>query len=153
MNIKYQGKVIASIYSVISIKNAEVLVKNQIGEDFDPSLIELEPETDKERVGLIRRDIAVSGDTDSILGTTSDNANLVLVEFSKLILALDSVSSIEDVKQAAASFKQNAEDLLTKLDSKEYSFPYLKKGLDNVLLEVGQRATSVNNVLFKNTTI
>lgn len=151
MNIKYKGKVIASIYSVISIKNAELLVKNQIGEEFDSSLIELEPETDKERVGLIRRDISVSGDTDSILGTTSDNANLVLVEFSKLILALDSVSSIEDVKQAAASFKQNAEDLLNKLDSKEYSFPYLKKGLDNVLLEVGQRATAVNNVLFNNT--
>lgn len=151
MKIKYQGSHIASVFSVINIESARALIQNQIGEDVDVSLIELEPETDRERVGLIRKNIAINGDTDSLLGTTSDSSNLLLVEFSKLIMALDSVITIEDVKQTAASFKQEAETLLSKIDTNEYCFPYMQKGQNEVLLEVGQRATAVNNALFKHT--
>lgn len=153
MKIKYQGSLIASVFSIINIESAEALVRSQIGDDVDVSLIELEPETEKERIGLIRKSISVNGDTDSLLGTASDSANLLLVEFSKLIVALGLVTSIEDVKSVSSSFKQRAETLLFKVDSNEFRFPYMQKGQDEVLLEVGQRATAVNDILFKDSSI
>jgi len=148
MKIKYKGILFASIYSTVSLGVAESIIRNQVEEDIDVSLIELEPETSIERVGLIRRGIAVSGDTDSLLGTASDNANLLLVEFSKLVVALDSVETINDIKLAAASFKDSAYSLLAKIEADEYRFPYQQKGNESVLIEVGERATAVNDVLF-----
>ena len=149
MKINYQGKEIASVYSVISMDDAEQLVRSQIGESLDVSLIELEAETEKERIGLIRRHIALSGDTDSLLGTTTDNTHLLLVEFSKLVIALDSVSSIEDIKSAAESFKNDAKDILSKIEEGSCIFPYLQKGKNQVLSEIYFRASEVSNALFK----
>lgn len=150
MKIKYQGALIASVFSLISKNSIEEIIKHSISAEVDLSLIELEPETEQERVALVRRNIALCGDTESLLGTASDNANLLLVEFSKLILALDSVTHIDDIKATAASFKTNAENLLTKIETNEYLFPYMQKGQDVVLEEITLRATSVNKAIFPN---
>ncbi|RZM83800.1 hypothetical protein C3B51_05850 [Pseudoalteromonas rubra] len=87
------------------------------------------------------------GDSESLLGTTSDTAHLLLVELSKLVSAIVSANSLDDIKPTA----QNCVDLIgtigEQVDAGALYFPYQQKGTEVVLSEIQSRAKGVSEIL------
>lgn len=87
------------------------------------------------------------GDNESLLGTTSDTAHLLLVEFSKLVSSIASANSLDDIKPTA----QNCADLIGTINEQVSSgalyFPYQQKGTEVVLSEIQSRAKGVSEIL------
>ncbi|WP_283130769.1 hypothetical protein [Enterovibrio norvegicus] len=96
----------------------------------------------------MRQDIYRSaGDVDSILGTTADAVQLLLVEMSKLTLALNQATTIEQIQSAALPFSACATRILSKIESGDVKMPYMTKDFDDVLTDIETRATAVTGVL------
>ncbi|CZF79734.1 hypothetical protein [Grimontia marina] len=109
----------------------------------------------KQAAGEARRSFRLSlyqhaGDAESILGTTSDAVQLLLVETAKLVAALHQAQTLAEVRLAAEPFHDAATRLLDKIDAGTVKMPYMSKGLDDVLTDIETRATSVAEV-FDNT--
>lgn len=87
------------------------------------------------------------GDSESLLGTTSDTTHLLLVELSKLVSAIASANSLDDIKPTA----QNCADLIgtisEQVDSGDLYFPYQQKGTEVVLSDIQSRAKGVSEIL------
>jgi hypothetical protein len=90
---------------------------------------------------------ACAGDSDSLLGTTSDTTHLLLYHFASLIAKLHVANSLAEVRAAAAPFAKLSAGFRAKLEGGEVRLPYMGKGLDRVVSEIEQRATAVADVL------
>lgn len=102
----------------------------------------------QQRKASIRNAITENaGDTDSLLGTTSDAAHLLLYSFSSLIAKLHTASSLAEVREAAAPFAELSTAFLEKVNSNAVKLPFQAKGLESVVSEIEQRATAVAEVL------
>ena len=88
-----------------------------------------------------------AGDSASLLGTTSDATQLLLYGFCQLVAALNKADSLADVRKAAKPFAGLAAGFLGKVESGEVKLPFMGKGLEKVVGEIEQRATSVAEVL------
>ena len=98
--------------------------------------------------GLVRNAIAEkAGDSASLLGTTSDATQLLLYGFCQLVAALNKADSLADVRKAAKPYAELAAGFLGKVESGEVKLPFMGKGLEKVVGEIEQRATSVAEVL------
>ena len=98
--------------------------------------------------GLVRNAIAEkAGDSASLLGTTSDATQLLLYGFCQLVAALHKADSLADVRKAAKPYSELAAGFLGKVESGEVKLPFMGKGLEKVVGEIEQRATSVAEVL------
>ncbi|NQZ32529.1 MAG: hypothetical protein HRU06_14775 [Oceanospirillaceae bacterium] len=88
-----------------------------------------------------------AGDSDSLLGTTADGVQLLLYAFSQLTVALNSASTLAEVRAASAPHIDMANRFLTKCESGEVKLTFMAKGVDNVVSDIEQRATAVSKVL------
>ncbi|MCG7536500.1 hypothetical protein [Pseudoalteromonas sp. OOF1S-7] len=87
------------------------------------------------------------GDSESLLGTTSDTAHLLLVELSKLVSAIASASTLEDIKPTAQGCVDLIGTIGEQVDSGTLYFPYQQKGTEVVLSEIQSRAKGVSEIL------
>ncbi|ADZ91107.1 hypothetical protein GV054_09185 [Marinomonas mediterranea] len=99
----------------------------------------------KKRLGILE----AAGDHQSLLGANADAAELLLVEFSKLVVSLESADSFDDFKKASNSFVSDANIVLDGMDSGKYKFPYQSKGQSDVIEDISERATEVSKILSK----
>ena len=88
-----------------------------------------------------------AGDSASLLGTTSDATQLLLYGFCQLVAALHKADSLADVRKAAKPYSELAAGFLGKVENGEVKLPFMGKGLEKVVGEIEQRATSVAEVL------
>ncbi|MCF2856469.1 hypothetical protein L1286_03215 [Pseudoalteromonas sp. SMS1] len=86
-------------------------------------------------------------DSDSLIGTTSDTAHLLLVEFAKLTKAIAAATTLEEVKAAAQPSADLFAPLLDKQIANQLTFPYQYKGIDNVFGEISARAQGVADII------
>ena len=148
MKLFYQDNHIASIHGFISIHDAALIIQDTLNKKVILADIKLISETKNELRQSIRYKINLdAGDTPSLLGTTSDCVQLLLLHFSKLIVALESANSLEDVRAAAQSFKPLATQFVAAVDSGEVRLTLDVKTAETVINDVGLRATHVSNVL------
>ena len=97
---------------------------------------------------LARKEIEQkAGDSASLLGTTSDATQLLLYGFCQLVAALHKADSLADVRKAAKPYSELAAGFLGKVESGEVKLPFMGKGLEKVVSDIEQRATSVAEVL------
>ncbi|TDO97452.1 hypothetical protein [Marinomonas balearica] len=90
------------------------------------------------------------GDTNSVLGTTTDGMQLLLHAFSQLNTALSAASSLAEVRAAAEPFNELATGFLAKVEAGEVSLPFQVKGVENVVSDIENRATQVAEILKSN---
>jgi hypothetical protein len=96
----------------------------------------------------IRNKIAeTAGDTETLLGTTANASQMLLFCFSQLITGICKAKSITEIKKAAEPFEKICSDFLDKIEKKEVVLPYALDKLDDVMAEIGKRATKVAKVL------
>jgi len=104
--------------------------------------------SDEEQIHVLRQKISTTaGDTDSLLGTTSDGVQLLLHAFAQLTVGLHQASSLAQVREAAEPFNELATQFLAKVESGEVRWPYIDKGREPVMVEIEQRATKVADIL------
>ena len=97
---------------------------------------------------LARKEIEQkAGDSASLLGTTSDATQLLLYGFCQLVAALHKADSLADVRKAAKPYSELAASFLGKVEKGEVKLPFMGKGLEKVVSDIEQRATSVAEVL------
>ncbi|MCO7190221.1 MULTISPECIES: hypothetical protein [unclassified Pseudoalteromonas] len=87
------------------------------------------------------------GDNESLLGTTSDTAHLLLVEFSKLVSSIASANSLDDIKASAQDCTDLIGTISEQVDSGVLYFPYQQKGTEVVLSDIQSRAKGVSEIL------
>lgn len=113
-----------------------------------PTLEEVEQANSEARLSAIRQKIhANAGDTESMLGTTSDAASLAVYGLAALVAELATAESLEDVRAAAAPFAALSADFLAQIESGEVKLPFLAKGIDVVVDDIKTRATAVSDAL------
>lgn len=88
-----------------------------------------------------------AGDTESLLGTTSDAAALAVYGLASLVAKLATANSLAEVRDAAAPFAALSSDFLAKVESGEVVLPFMLKGLDTVVSDIETRATAVSDAL------
>lgn len=89
-----------------------------------------------------------AGDTLTLLGTTSDSAQVVLIAFAELIDKLSDAGSLAEVRDAAEPHADWCRQLLAKVNSGEVVMPFQAKGgIPSVMPEIEQRATRVAKVV------
>jgi hypothetical protein len=88
-----------------------------------------------------------AGDTDSLLGTTSDGAGQLLYNVCKLSVALNAAQTMEDVRAATAHFAPMAQAFLDEVARGEVVLPFLLKGEEAVMADVKRRQTLVAQAL------
>ena len=105
----------------------------------------------KELVASARQQIRqTAGDTDSLLGTTSDTVHLLLYELGQLLPALSNAQSLAEVRAAAAPLAATLGAFAQSVDESSIRLPYQNKSTD-VLDDVASRATEVAQVLAEHT--
>ncbi len=99
----------------------------------------------------IRNKIKVrSGDVESLLGTTADAVQILLVSMAELLIAIGSATTISQIKAAAAGngMAVIAPVLMADIKSGAVKMPYqLKGGVAAVMPGIKSRANSVSLVL------
>ncbi|ADZ93395.1 hypothetical protein [Marinomonas mediterranea] len=151
MKIMYQGKVIATINGAPSISDGVQIAQSALNQSISHTDIDLIPENARELKKVIRGYIAdKAGDSNSLLGTTTDGMQLLLHAFSQLNVALSSASSLAEVRAAAEPFNELATGFLAKVEAGEVSLPFQIKGVENVVSDIENRATQVAEILKSN---
>lgn len=149
MKIEYKGSYIATHYGKLSLPDAIELVKNVDDDEVNINDIVLTPNNDFEKRHMIREEISrMAGDTESILGTTTDAMHMLFHAFSKHIIALKSASSLADVNAASDDFLATAESFLEH-EEDGCCLPYKLKGEESVLEDIKIRAISVSDIISK----
>lgn len=143
--ISKSGSVIASV-PYLEIENWLSANKLRV-EDVD---IELSKNESRSiiRTGIYKE----AGDIPSLVGTVSDVTQLLLYEYSKLIIALSNAKDFADVRAAAQSFIVIATSFIEKVSTGETKLTCQTKGQGTVISEVEQRSTAVSNVLISSNT-
>lgn len=88
-----------------------------------------------------------AGDTESLLGTTADGAQLAIYGLAAICAKLASANSLAEVREAVEPFAQLSAGFLAKVESGEVVLPFMLKGLDATVAEIETRATAVSDAL------
>jgi len=101
-----------------------------------------------DRSAVRQRVKGAAGDTDSLLGTTSDAAALAIYGLAALVAKLSTANSLAEVREAAEPFALLSASFLAKIDTEnptegEVVLPFMLKGLDSVVKDIEDRATAV----------
>lgn len=101
---------------------------------------------------MVRQDIRhrigeSAGDTETLLGTTSDAAALAVYGLAVLVAKLSTANSLSEVREAAEPFAALSAGFLAKIESGEVKLPFMLKGLDQVVADIETRATAVSEAL------
>lgn len=88
-----------------------------------------------------------AGDRDSILGTTTDGAQMIIVDFATYMRAASKATTIAAMAAAAKPFADKYGPLLDKIEEGDVRFPYQLKGDDVVLDDIETRSTAVADAL------
>jgi len=98
--------------------------------------------------GHVRRSIADhAGDTESLLGTTADGAQLALFMLAELIKSISDANDLDDLKSKLEPRLQLAEKHLKAIEEGSVIPTFAVKGVDSVVGDIEQRATAVSLVL------
>ncbi|TQF69543.1 hypothetical protein [Pseudoalteromonas luteoviolacea] len=89
-----------------------------------------------------------AGDMSSLLGTTSDATHHLLLEFSKLLIAINSSTTLDELKNAITTQAISAAGIIERNTAGEVVYPFQHKQ-KNVIDDVEQRATAVATQLTK----
>lgn len=139
MNLQFDGKAIRGV------------TREEAEEIGVPAAVINEAEVEiaaRARQGALRKAIAENaGDTESLLGTTSDAAALAIYGLASLVAKLSTAQSLAEVRAAAEPFAAMSAEFLTKVEGQEVKLPFLLKGVDGVIEEIESRATAVSEVL------
>lgn len=87
------------------------------------------------------------GDVQSLLGTAGDGATLTLLYLAKLTVALSTVNSLAEIRDAAAEFEPLAQSFLDSVQSGDTRLPVDVKGHPEVLTEIELRSTVIADAL------
>jgi len=100
---------------------------------------------------VARGEISINvADTPSLLGTTSDSIHLVLFELAKLCESLNKVTTLAEVRSSAKPLTDLLSGFSAKVNRREVKLPYQAKGIDQVIFDIENRATSVAKILTDN---
>ncbi|ESP95482.1 MULTISPECIES: hypothetical protein [Pseudoalteromonas] len=88
-------------------------------------------------------------DTDSLVGTASDLAHLLLTELSGFVNKLSEANSLAEMRASTESLKNAIGAVENKVASAEVVFPYQAKLPLSVIDEVVQRANGVSQLINK----
>ena len=127
-------------------------VNNVQPEEFTPEILQAASAFEKKRYKVSKTRMEIqhqAGDVLSLLGTTSDAVQLLLVAHCELISALSQATTVAQVKQAAVdnTLAPEAVALLTELADGTVKMPHTLKGLSVVMADIKARSTAVTNVL------
>ncbi len=110
-----------------------------------------EPPTQYERYAkdtTLRQHIQVAaGDTDSVLGTTSDSVQLLLHHYLQLLQALTTVNSLAELRQAAIDAFEPLQTFFELTQADDFHWPFELKGVETVLADIETRATAIAHCL------
>lgn len=116
--------------------------------EFSISIDELERTTNEGRISAIRQAIfGKAGDSDSILGTTTDAVQMVIVDFATYMRAASKATTIAAMAAAAKPFADKYGPMLDKIEAGDVRLPYKLKGDDVVLDDIETRSTAVADAL------
>lgn len=89
------------------------------------------------------------GDTASLVGTTADTAQMLLVMMSELITALHQTrgSAHKPLREAMAKWQPVTEAITNAHTAGTLTLPYEVKGLDDTLASILARAAATANIL------
>ena len=102
------------------------------------------------RIELRAAITAGAGDTDSLLGTTTDVTHLLLLHIGSAFAALSTATTVEAVRKAALPFADLTAPFRAGVQSGKVQLPFLAKGVPAILEDVETRATAVADVLAAN---
>lgn len=88
-----------------------------------------------------------AGDVASLLGTTADAAQLLLIRMAQMAAALAEATTLAEMRDAAKPFADLTADLLSDVDGGDVKMPYLLKGEAAVLEEISTRSTAVADTM------
>ncbi|SFD16873.1 hypothetical protein [Pseudoalteromonas denitrificans] len=124
------------------------LVSEMYGEDAEFSIELNESELLTKKRHVIRKKIKKLGeDSESLLGTTTDAVHLLMYHFSKLTLAINNATSIEELKVTSAEFGELAQSFINKVDSGETALPFNTKTGEKVIEDLSSRATIITTAI------
>ena len=89
------------------------------------------------------------GDIETLLGTIADATQILLVGFSELVVNLSQTTTIAEIRSAASPLAEYCEPFLTKVNRGDVELPYLAKSLEQTIVEIGERAHQVTQILKK----
>lgn len=102
-------------------------------------------ETNKSKIrGMVNSSV---GDTESLVGITSDAATLAIYGMASISVALANANNLADVRSAVEPFAALSTDFLGKIEAGEIVLPFMLKGIDAVVAEIGGSATKVSEAL------
>lgn len=104
-------------------------------------------ESDSRREMIRARIAETAGDTETLLGTTTDAAHLALYVAASAVSALAKAKTIADVQKAAAPLAALTGDFLARIEAGTIKLPFMEKGEAAVVAEIATRATAVTDAL------
>ena len=87
------------------------------------------------------------GDTETLLGTTSDGTQLALYMLAELLEAINTATTLDDLKTAIHPRLPLAQQYLAGVADGTVVPTFIVKGVDAVVADVKERSTEVSNVL------
>ncbi|WP_299005026.1 hypothetical protein [uncultured Shewanella sp.] len=88
-----------------------------------------------------------AGDIRSLLGTTNDAMQMLFYHFSKVILELEKINSIDDVKSVGENFRVLAKDFIDSVESDSTSLTLKTKGEKLILNDIKSRSNIISLAL------
>jgi len=118
---------------------------NEVNAEFEIIL------TAQEQRDYLRGEIAKdAGDNLSLLGTTSDTVHILLYELSRFMFKLNTAQTLAEMRSAASPINTLIGNIHKKVDDDVIQLPYQAKGIDQVIFDIENRATSVAKILTDN---
>ena len=123
-----------------------------MSETIEPTLAEIAALIENEERHIKKKTIRAkikekAGDTQSILGTTNDAVQLLLLEFAKFSRSLSEAQSLAELRASAEAASGVFDQLLASVEAQTVQLSCESKGPDKVLSDLSERATAVSNVL------
>ena len=87
------------------------------------------------------------GDTETLLGTTSDGTQLALYMLAELLEAINTATTLDDLKTAIQPRLPLAQKYLAEVADGTVVPTFIVKGVDAVVADVKEHSTEVSNVL------
>lgn len=124
------------------------LVSEMYGEDVEFRIEYNESELLIKKRNIIRKKIKKLGeDSESLLGTTTDAVHLLMYHFAKLTLAINTATSIDELKASSAGFNNLAQSFINNIESGDTKLPFNTKTGEKVIEDLSSRATIVTTAI------
>jgi diphthamide synthase (EF-2-diphthine--ammonia ligase) len=88
-----------------------------------------------------------AGDTDSLLGTTSDALQILLYQMAMMAESLAKATSLQQMREAAEPFHLLTSFFVDQVASGDVKLTFQEKGVKPILRDVGVRSTAIYDVI------